>query len=147
YNHPAQMLFVRADLLAGAYDNVRTRLERQMEVDRGCVQCEVLVGLVDELQGRTTNAERRYRRALEMAPAAVGAALRLARLSDSHGRSAELERLLQPIETSARAELDAHSENPGPRWQLAAAAAVRGNLVEARRWYASSVEAGQRDFE
>jgi len=147
YNHNAQMLFVRADLLEGGHEKARARLERQMEVDRGCVQCRVLLGLVAQVTGRTAEAERHYRGALEMSAGSIGGTLRLAQICRAGLRCADADGLLDRVAASARTALETRAEDSGPPWQLAAVAAVRGDKPEARRWFARAIEAGHRDVE
>jgi DNA-binding winged helix-turn-helix (wHTH) protein/Flp pilus assembly protein TadD len=141
----SQMTLVRLDLLAARYRDARTRLEHLLEMDTECVQCLVQLGLVHQLEGDHAQAAVRYRDARAMAPQFASASLRLAQIGMLTGRSVEADALLTTVETAARRVIDDGVETLHPRWQLAAAAAIRGDSSRAIEWYRASVAAGHRD--
>jgi DNA-binding winged helix-turn-helix (wHTH) protein/Flp pilus assembly protein TadD len=140
-----QLLLARASLLQGHHDAARARLERLLEVWPDCSNCVTQLGLIDQLTGANQRAESRFLQARSMAASPALASLRLAQLWHTSGRLHDAAAMLSTVEAEARAEIDAGSEAPMPRWKLAAAAAVRGDRASAARWYARSIDAGRTD--
>ena len=146
YNHPVKMLVVRADLTGGRHSEARAKLEQQLAVDPGCAQCAVLLGLIDQVGGNWTGAERQYRRAMEISPGFTGGPFRLGHLRRLQGRHEESDALLANVVARATAAIGRGVETSGPRWQLAVAAAIRGDRDAALTWYTRALHAGWRDL-
>jgi len=145
YQRDAELVLARVDLLDSRLDDAETRLSRLIDVYPDCTPCVVQLGLIDQLRGREDQAEARYRQARVMSPQFVSATLRLAQLMRRAGRSAEAESLLEDAERQAQAAIARGDETPFPRWQLAVAAAVRGDRTRAIALYDRAVAAGRRD--
>lgn len=140
-----QLVLVRSDLMAARYDVARARLERLVEEHPECAQCQVQLGLIDQILGQPGRAEERYRAAQASSRPFPPASLRLAQVYVVTGRAAESAALLRDVEATARSLIDAGSESSWLRWQLAAAASVRGDRSAAVLWYREAVIAGRRD--
>ena len=144
YGRDPQLQHATNDMLAGRYAPATQRLERLLEVDRDCGRCVSYLGLIAELEGRTDEAERLYRRAREYAGDNEVPVLRLAHLTAMLGRRAESEVFLANATRRARADLANDMGGEGPAWRLGAAAAIRGDREEAIDWYQRAVQAGRR---
>lgn len=145
YERDAQMVLVRLDLLESRPGDAAARLTRLLDVYPDCTPCIVQLGLIEQLRGRDEEAAARFRQARAMSPQFVTATLRLAQVTRRAGQRPEAEALLEDAERQARTAIARGDETPFPRWQLAAAAAVRGDRVRARSLYERAVAAGRRD--
>lgn len=145
YALDAQMVLARIDVLDSNWNEARSRLVRLREVHPDCGQCVVQLGLIDQLTGDLAGAAERYSEALAMPLPIPAAALRLAQVRFAQQRAREARALVAAVEGPALSDIAVGSQLPAPRWQLAGAAALRGDARAALRWYREAVAIGRRD--
>lgn len=141
-----QLLLIRYDLIKGAHESASSRLTRLLQAYPDCSTCVTQLGLIEQLEGRLSTAEARYRESSSMKVPSEGAALRLAQVLMLRGKTAEATSLLEEIERDGMSDAAESPEASGPRWRLAAAASIRGDRSRASDWLIQSIRAGRRDF-
>lgn len=141
----AHIALIQTEMVRGRYAAARKRLMRLLDVHPDFVANVVDLGLAEELAGDTAEARRHYERAQTMSPNYSVAALRLAQLHWRDHDRAGAERLLRQVEAESRSRIDWGVDEPMPRWQLAAAASVRGDRDTALQWYTRAIDAGRGD--